>query len=569
MVFSMTVVMAVLLSTTLTFLTSDLLALKGSRLVAILLHLGAEIATDWLPFLFCSGNDGWHSCVARRQVAWPTRSRHAIKAMVERLMAKAIMLQGTGSDVGKTVLVAGLCRLAANRGLRVRPFKPQNMSNNAAVSDDGGEIGRAQWLQAMAARVPSSVHMNPVLLKPQTDHGSQIIVQGKVYGQAKARDYQRLKPELLAKVLESFAIVGAETDLVIIEGAGSPAEINLRRGDIANMGFARAAGVPVVLVGDIDRGGVIASIAGTHLILPDEDRAMVSGYIINKFRGDISLFDDGIRAIEGFTGWPCFGVVPWLKAAGRLPAEDSVTLERLTHMSGGALKIAVPVTPRIANFDDFDALRGESAVDLVFVKPGEALPSDAGLIVLAGSKSTIGDLHALRSEGWDRDIVAHVARGGRVLGICGGYQMLGRTIRDPLGIEGDVGETEGLGLLDVVTEMAPEKRLANSQARSLAYGVALEGYEIHLGTTTGGDCARPYVSIEGRPDGATSGNGRVAGTYLHRLFDSADFRRALLESFGIRGGGFDYRADVDRALDDVAAELESVLDPRWLAALLG
>ena len=484
-------------------------------------------------------------------------------------MARALMLQGTGSDVGKTVLVAGLCRLAASRGLKVRPFKPQNMSNNAAVSDDGGEIGRAQWLQAVAARVPSSVHMNPVLLKPQTDHGSQIIVQGKVYGQAKARDYQRLKPELLQKVLESFAIMGEGADLVIIEGAGSPAEINLRTGDIANMGFARAAGVPVVLVGDIDRGGVIASVAGTHLILPPEDRAMVSGYIINKFRGDVTLFADGIKAIEGFTGWPCFGVVPWLRAAGRLPAEDSVTLEKLARGEGAALKIAVPVTPRIANFDDFDALRAEPAVELVFVRPGERIPADAALIVLAGSKATISDLVAMRGEGWDAEIKAHARRGGRIIGICGGYQMLGRMIRDPLGIEGAVREIEGLCLLDVETVMAPEKRLANSRATSLAYEVGLEGYEIHLGKTVGPDCVRPYVAIEGRPDGAMSTDCRVAGTYLHRLFDSDAFRRQLLASFGIRGGGFDYRADVDRALDDLAGELEAVLDKRWLASSIG
>jgi adenosylcobyric acid synthase len=484
-------------------------------------------------------------------------------------MARAIMLQGTGSDVGKTVLVAGLCRLAANRGLRVAPFKPQNMSNNAAVSDDGGEIGRAQWLQAMAARVPSSVHMNPVLLKPQTDNGSQIVVQGRVYGQAKARDYQRLKPELLGKVLQSFAVVGDGADLVVVEGAGSPAEINLRAGDIANMGFARAAGVPVVLVGDIDRGGVIASLAGTHLILPPEDRAMVSGYVINKFRGDVSLFDSGIEAIGGFTGWPCFGVVPWLKHASRLPAEDSVTLERLAKGESRALKIAVPVTPRIANFDDFDALASEPSVELVFVRPGERIPADSGMIVLAGSKATISDLLALRAEGWDAQIVAHARRGGRVIGICGGYQMLGRTIRDPDGIEGDVREVGGLGLLDVETVMAPEKRLANAKARSLAYDVALEGYEIHLGRTEGPDHRRPYVEIEGRADGATTADGRIAGTYLHRLFDSDPFRARLLESFGISGAGADYRRSVDRALDDVAAELETHLDRNWLDSLLG
>lgn len=483
-------------------------------------------------------------------------------------MAGAIMLQGTGSDVGKTVLVAGLCRLASNRGLKVRPFKPQNMSNNAAVSDDGGEIGRAQWLQAMAARVPSSVHMNPVLLKPQTDNGSQIVVQGRVYGQAKARDYQRLKPELLGRVLESFTVVGEGADLVIVEGAGSPAEINLRPGDIANMGFARAAGVPVVLVGDIDRGGVIASVAGTHLILPPEDRAMISGYLINKFRGDVTLFDDGIKAIEGFTGWPCFGVVPWLKHAARLPAEDSVTLERLAKGEARALKVAVPVTPRIANFDDFDALKAEPSVELVFVRSGERIPSDAGLIVLAGSKATISDLAALKAEGWDRDIAGHARRGGRVIGICGGYQMLGRRVLDPEGIEGDVREIEGLGLLDVETVMAPEKRLANSDARSLIYGVPLRGYEIHLGKTEGPDHGRPYVEIAGRADGAMSPDGKVVGTYLHRLFDSDDFRAKLLGSFGIEGGGADYRKSVDEALDGVAAELEQHLDRRWLDDLM-
>jgi adenosylcobyric acid synthase len=483
-------------------------------------------------------------------------------------MARAIMLQGTGSDVGKTVLVAGLCRLASNRGLRVRPFKPQNMSNNAAVSDDGGEIGRAQWLQAMAARVPSSVHMNPVLLKPQTDNGSQIVVQGQVYGQAKARDYQRLKPELLGRVIESFGIVGEDADLVVVEGAGSPAEINLRAGDIANMGFARAADVPVVLVGDIDRGGVIASVAGTHLILPPEDRAMVTGYIINKFRGDVSLFDDGISAIHRFTGWPCFGVVPWLRHAARLPAEDSVTLERLARGRKGALRVAVPVTPRIANFDDFDALAAEPAVEMVFVRPGEAIPADTGLVVLAGSKATISDLLALRAEGWDEQIRAHARRGGRVIGICGGYQMLGRTIRDPEGIEGDIREIEGLGLLDVETVMAPEKRLANVGAHSLAYDVALSGYEIHLGRTDGPDHARPYVAIAGRPDGAISPDGRIAGTYLHRLFDSTAYRAALLESFGLGGGGEDYRATVDQALDGLAAELETHLDPDWIARIV-
>ncbi|MFS8113658.1 cobyric acid synthase [Rhizobium jaguaris] len=483
-------------------------------------------------------------------------------------MTKAIMLQGTGSDVGKTVLVAGLCRLFANRGVRVRPFKPQNMSNNAAVAEDGGEIGRAQWLQSLAARVPSSVHMNPVLLKPQSETGSQIIVQGKVWGQAKGRDYQALKPQLLGAVLQSFATMRAGTDLVIVEGAGSPAEINLRQGDIANMGFATRANVPVVLVGDIDRGGVIASLVGTHHILPDEDRRMIRGYLINKFRGDISLFGEGVDAIGSFTGWPCYGVVPWLKAASRLPAEDSVVLERLARGSDGALKIAVPVLPRIANFDDLDPLRAEPDVDLVFVRAGERMPADAGLVVLPGSKSTIGDLMDLRAQGWDQDIAAHARHGGRVIGICGGYQMLGRMVHDPLGIEGSVTEMPGLGLLEVETEMAPEKTVRNSLAFSREYNVPLSGYEIHLGETRGADCDRPSTMIDGRPDGALSGDGFIMGTYLHGLFTSDAYRAKLLASFGLTGERVDYRAGVEAALDEIAAELEAVLDPAWLDSLM-
>lgn len=479
------------------------------------------------------------------------------------------MLQGTGSDVGKTVLVAGLCRLAANRGLKVRPFKPQNMSNNAAVSDDGGEIGRAQWLQSLAARTPSSVHMNPVLLKPQSENGSQIIVQGRVFGQAKGRDYQRLKPQLLASVLESYAKLSEGADLIIVEGAGSPAEINLRAGDIANMGFATMANVPVVLVGDIDRGGVIASLVGTHAILSAEDRTMISGYIINKFRGDVSLFDDGITSIGQFTGWPCFGVVPWLKAAGRLPAEDSVVLERLAKGERRALKIAVPVLPRIANFDDLDPLRAEPDVELVFVRSGERLPDDAGLIILPGSKSTISDLSALKAQGWDCDLAAHVRRGGRVIGICGGYQMLGRRVRDPLGIEGAVTDIEGLGLLDVETTMAPEKTVRNSSAHSAEYEVPLSGYQIHLGITRGADCERPAAIVDGLADGAVSPDGRIMGTYLHGLFGSDAYRSRLLQSFGLSGESANYRESIDRALDEVASSLEDHLDPRWLAGLLG
>ncbi|NTS31646.1 cobyric acid synthase [Phyllobacterium sp. BT25] len=481
-------------------------------------------------------------------------------------MTRAIMLQGTGSDVGKSVLVAGLCRLAHKRGLVVRPFKPQNMSNNAAVSDDGGEIGRAQWLQALACGVPSSIHMNPVLLKPQSETGSQIIVQGKVWGQAKGRDYQKLKGQLLDAVMQSFDIVCDGADLVIVEGAGSPAEINLRAGDIANMGFATRANVPVVLVGDIDRGGVIASIVGTHAILPPEDRAAIIGYIINKFRGDVSLFDEGLEAITRFTGWPSFGVVPWLKDATRLPAEDSVVLERLVKGNGRALKVAVPVLDRIANFDDLDPLMAEADVDVVFVRSGEQLPVDAGLVIIPGSKSTIGDLIRFRENGWDKDLNLHRRRGGSIMGICGGYQMLGRTVRDPEGIEGAATESEGLGHLDIETVMEPEKTVRNVAAHSLQYDVPLSGYEIHLGKTTGPDCSRPTAMINGVEDGAISADGKVFGTYMHGLFGTDAYRSALLRSLGINANAFDYRAGVDAALDSIADQLAEVLDLKALIA---
>ncbi len=481
-------------------------------------------------------------------------------------MAKAIMLQGTGSDVGKTVLVAGLCRAAKNRGMAVRPFKPQNMSNNAAVADipgdaSGGEIGRAQWLQAIACGVAPSVHMNPVLLKPQSDIGAQVVVQGKVFGQAKARDYQALKPKLAGAVMDSWQKLGEGADLIVVEGAGSPAEINLRSRDIANMGFATRADVPVILVGDIDRGGVIASLAGTHLILPEEDRRMIAGYLINKFRGDISLFDDGIAAIARFTGWRCFGVVPWLREAALLPSEDSVILERLASGEKKALKVAVPMLGRIANFDDLDPLRAEPQVEVMFVPPGRPLPADAGLVVIPGSKSTIADLMKFRENGWDRDLADHRRRGGHVVGICGGYQMLGRVVRDPDGIEGAVTETEGLGLLDVETVMEPEKTVRNVTAHSVAFGTPLSGYEIHLGRTIGPDCLRPAAVIDGVDDGATSADGKVFGTYLHGLFGADAFRARFLESLGIAGGGNDdYRVEVERALNAIAAHLERHLD---------
>lgn len=480
-------------------------------------------------------------------------------------MARAIMLQGTGSDVGKSVLVAGLCRAARLRGLNVRPFKPQNMSNNAAVAaipgqNAEGEIGRAQWLQALACGIAPTVHMNPVLLKPQSDIGSQIIVQGRVYGEAKARDYQALKSKLMDAVLDSWQQLGEGADLVIVEGAGSPAEINLRPRDIANMGFATRADVPVILVGDIDRGGVIASLVGTHRILADEDRAMIVGYLINKFRGDASLFDDGITAIGQFTDWRCFGVVPWLAAARRLPAEDSVTLDQLSTGKAGRLKVAVPLLGRISNFDDLDPLQAESGVEVVFVRPGDQLPADVALVVLPGSKSTIADLAAFRANGWDQDLARHRRNGGTIVGICGGYQMLGRVVRDPDGIEGSTREAEGLGLLDVETIMEPEKTVRTALAHSLRFDEPLTGYEIHIGRTTGPDCTRPAITIDGVEDGAVSTDGKVFGCYLHGLFEAVGFRRKFLSALGVETDGADHRALVETALDEVAAELEKHLD---------
>ena len=476
------------------------------------------------------------------------------------------MLQGTGSDVGKTVLVAGICRWARRRGLSVRPFKPQNMSNNAAVADEllpdgrAGEIGRAQQLQALACGVPSSVDMNPVLLKPQSEVGSQVVVHGRVVGAARGRDYQRMKPQLLGAVTESFERLRAACDLVVVEGAGSPAEINLRAGDIANMGFATAMDVPVVLVGDIDRGGVIASVVGTHTILPEGDRRMIVGTLINKFRGDVSLFDDGLAAMERFTGWPSLGVVPWLGEAARLPAEDSVVLERAAWARGTGVKVAVPVLGRIANFDDLDPLRAEPGIDLRLVRGNEPFPEDAALVVLPGSKATIADLQELHERGWATSIRHLAARGVPVIGICGGFQMLGRRVRDPHGIEGPVREAEGLGLLDVETVLEPRKTLRNAHAVENGTGHRLEGYEIHMGTTSGPDAERPWLTIDGVPDGAVRAN--VRGCYLHGLFAADAWRAGLLREIGVVGDPNSYRAGVEAALDALADRLSETVDPR-------
>jgi adenosylcobyric acid synthase len=475
------------------------------------------------------------------------------------------MIQATGSNAGKSTLVAGLARALVRRGLRVAPFKPQNMSNNAAVAVEGGEIGRAQAVQARAARMPPSVHMNPVLLKPETDTGAQIVVQGKHIGTLNARDYLDKKAALLPAVLESFARLAREADIVLVEGAGSPAETNLRAGDIANMGFAAAANVPVVLIGDIDRGGVIASLAGTHLVLEPDERARIHAFIINKFRGDVRLFDQGITAVTRLTGWPSLGVVPWLPQAAWLPAEDTMDLDRASA-SPSSRVIVVPMLPCIANFDDLDPLGMEPGVKLVFVRPGESIPGNCDVVILPGSKSTIGDLDFLRAQGWDIDIKAHVRRGGHVLGLCGGYQMLGQTIADFDGADGHAGTVQGLGLLDIATVMSGEKSTKVVRGTHSATGAAIEGYEIHLGRSEGADCARPIVIVDGHPDGASSSDGRVQGTYVHGLFTGDAFRRAWLANLGI-ASSLAYDNQIETALDALADHLEAHLDIDQIVAI--
>lgn len=477
---------------------------------------------------------------------------------------KALMIQGAGSNVGKSLLVAGLCRAARLRGVSVAPFKPQNMSNNAAVTADGGEIGRAQALQALACGVDPHTDMNPVLLKPESEVGSQVIVQGQRVATVKARDYAALKPSLMAPVLDSFNRLKSLYDLVIVEGAGSPAEINLRQGDIANMGFARAADVPVVLVGDIDRGGVIAQIVGTQAVLETGDNAMIAGFIINKFRGDPTLFDDGYRLIKARTGWRGFGVVPFFSEAHKLPAEDALDLPK--GGGAGGLHIAALVFSRIANFDDLDPLAQEPGVQLTMVHAGQPIPV-CDLVILPGSKSTRADLAYLRTQGWDIDLAAHVRRGGHVLGICGGYQMLGQSIDDPDGIEGPPGSTPGLALLDVATLMTPHKQLTRVQARHVATDQPMTGYEIHIGRSDGQDRARPFSRIGGADEGAVSGNGRIMGSYLHGMFAGDAFRAAFLAQFGLPVSGLQYDAGVEATLNALAAHLETHLDVGALLAL--
>ncbi|MBT6030971.1 MAG: cobyric acid synthase [Kordiimonadaceae bacterium] len=476
-------------------------------------------------------------------------------------MTLSLMLQGTGSDVGKSVLVAGLCRALVKRGMTVRPFKPQNMSNNAAVTEDGGEIGRAQALQAMACGVEPTVHMNPVLLKPQSDVGAQIIVHGKVHGMGDTSYFREKKLELLSKVIESFEILKEQADIVIVEGAGSPAEVNLRENDIANMGFAEATNTPVVLIGDIDRGGVIASIVGTYELLSASEKQLIKGYIINKFRGDVSLFDDALITMTEHTGWQNFGILPFVPAVNKLPAEDAVVLDHSKSSEEKKLIIAVPMLSRIANFDDLDPLILEPDVDVRFVAPGKPLPCEAKLVIIPGTKSTISDLKFFRINGWDIDLSTHVRRGGSVLGICGGYQILGTNVSDPEEIEGVAGTHEGLGLLSIETVIKPEKVVCKTKAYAAHLDCETSGYEIHMGETTGPGTLRPFLQKADMALGAMSEDGRVSGVYLHGLFINDKFRAKFLAQY--RGGRMietSFLNQVETALDILADEMEHHLD---------
>ncbi|WP_414897503.1 cobyric acid synthase [Rhodovulum sp. YEN HP10] len=483
------------------------------------------------------------------------------------MSARRLMVLGTGSDVGKSLLVAGLARAYARRGLKVAPFKAQNMSNNAAVTADGGEIGRAQALQARAAGAALTVDMNPVLLKPETDIDCQVVLRGRVLGRYSASAYQALKPGLRAGVVESLDRLSADHDLVLIEGAGSGAERYLRPQDISNMGLAEAADLPVVLLGDESRGGVTAAAIGHHRLWTGAERARVGGVIVTKFRGDPAVFAPAAAEIRAETGWPVLGLLRWSEAARALPEEDSLGLGRRKG-AGGQLVIAVPELPRIANFDDLDPLAAEPGIDLRWLKPGQPVPGDADAAILLGSKTTRAALDAIRAEGWDIDLRALLRRGGRVIGLCAGYQMLGRVVRDPKGIEGPPGETPGLGLLDIETVMTGDKRLVRIAATDRISGQPVSGYEIHMGRVAGPATARPWLDLDGTPEGAVSEDGRVMGSHVHGLFGTGAFRHHWLASIGGHAApGRAAEDPVEAALDRLADEIEADLDLDTLLTL--
>ncbi|MEZ5616547.1 MAG: cobyric acid synthase [Rhodocyclaceae bacterium] len=478
-----------------------------------------------------------------------------------------LMVQGCTSDAGKSTLVAGLCRVLARRGVCVAPFKPQNMALNSAVTADGGEIGRAQALQAQAAGLAPHTDFNPVLLKPCTDRAAQVIIHGRVAAGLDARAYHDYKPRAMRAVLESFARLTDQYDCLVVEGAGSPAEINLRDRDIANMGFAEAVNCPVVLIADIDRGGVFAHLVGTLELLSDSERARVAGFVINRFRGDIGLLEPGLRWLEQRTGKPVLGVLPYLHGL-HLDAEDALPRERAVK-AGARLCAIAPALPRISNATDCDALRLHPEVDFRFVGPGEPVPA-ADLIVLPGSKNVCADLAWLRAQGWEAALQRHLRYGGKVIGICGGMQVLGRVIHDPAGIEGAPGSAEALGLLDFETTLEQEKKLENvAGSLALPGAPAVAGYEIHMGITRGAALARPAAILDGREDGAQSEDGQIFATYCHGLFDHPAALAALLEWAGLGRAQFvDLAARREADLDRLADAVEAVLDWSSLSSVL-
>ena len=486
------------------------------------------------------------------------------------MSARTLMVQGTTSDAGKSTLVAGLCRVLHRRGVRVAPFKPQNMALNSAVAVDGGEIGRAQALQAQAAGIEPTTDMNPVLLKPNTDVAAQVIIHGRAIGNmdaARYHDYKRIAREA---VLASYSRLAARYEVIVTEGAGSPAEINLRAGDIANMGFAEAVDCPVLLVADIDRGGVFAHLVGTLALLSASEQQRVAGFVVNRFRGDLALLEPGLRWLAAHTGKTVFGVLPYLQGL-RLDAEDAISREPGERGRGATFKVVVPVLPRISNHTDFDPLRAHPQVQLRFVGPDEP-PPPADLVILPGSKSVRSDLEWLRRQGWPAYLARHLRYGGKLLGLCGGLQMLGRSIADPAGLEGPPGSSAALALLDFETRLEPNKQLRNvAGVLTVAPDAVLKGYEIHAGVSRGPAMARPAAILEGgRADGAVSDDGQVMGTYLHGVFETPQACGALLRWAGLHNAqGVDYNAVREEAIERLAAAVEGHLEIEKILALVG
>jgi adenosylcobyric acid synthase len=478
-----------------------------------------------------------------------------------------VMVQGTTSDAGKSTLVAALCRYLVRRGISVAPFKPQNMALNSAVTSDGGEIGRAQAVQAQAARLQAHTDMNPVLLKPNSDTGAQVIIHGRAIGNMEALEYHSYKSTARAAVLESHQRLSAQYPVVVVEGAGSPAEINLRSGDIANMGFAEAVDCPVILIADIDKGGVFAHLVGTLALLSETEQARIVGFVINRFRGDIALLQPGLDWLEARTGKPVIGVLPYLHGL-HLEAEDAVPVT-LAAQGAGQFRVIVPVLPHISNHTDFDPLRLHPQIEFSFIPLPEPIPP-ADLIILPGSKSVSRDLSSLRRAGWDAAIQRHLRYGGKLIGICGGLQMLGQAIHDPLGLEGEIGSSAGLGLLELETTLVAEKQLRNVCGVLSLEAAPVTGYEIHAGISTGVALNYPALQMEHGADGAISEDGQILATYLHGLFESTPATDALLRWAGLNNVATpDYQAQREAGIDRLADALEDHLDSSRLRALFG